>query len=256
MRLPLVLGVLALTLAPPALAAATTPAPAEADPALAPLLQRLAEAERARKARSEGRATETTIVTEELDKEGKPEKRTEMVLRRTVKDGQATTELVRQLVDGKDVTEEHRKKFEERQRERKAQAAKDKAAGKESRRGLSFDMSPFAAGEQPRYAFEPLPARPSDPPGHQRIALRPRGKAEETMLKGEALVDVAAGELVRFDGTLAKLPRFADRVQLTLEFGPTELPGRDLTRTRMEGEGGLLFVRKRVRSDTRIAYLP
>ena len=252
MRLPVALGLLALLLAAPSPAATpAAPAPAPAVD-LGPLLQRLAEAERAREARAENRTMEVTTVSEELDGKGQPEKRTETVVRRTVKEGKATSELVRVLEDGKDVTEAKRAKFEERQREAARKGQKARGGGT---RGVRLEASPFAPDEQPRYQFEPRPARPSDPAGHQRIALRPRGKPEEGMLQGEAVVDAAAGELVRFEGTLAKLPRFADRVSLAFEFGPVGPTGHELTRTRVDGEGGLLFVRKRVRAETRFAYL-
>ena len=119
-------------------------------------------------------------------------------------------------------------------------------AGKKQVR-LSFE-SPFAPSKQPLYRFRILGPDRSGP-NRVRISYEPAGERTVELSIGEAIVDTAEGRMVRLSGHPSKFPWFVERMQVTLVYEePTPL-GSMLSRMEGEGEGGFLFIRKRMRME-------
>ena len=197
------------------------------------LLERLAESERRTDPYTKNGSCDSRTVWEELDGEGKVERHSEYHSRVFYVNGTMRTELISAIRDGKDVTVEERAK-------RKKEQEKDRKKIKGS-----FD-SPFASDLQPRYRFAFLGPDPSSP-GRIRIGYEPAGDPEVELAVGEAVVDPAEGRVVRLSGHPSKYPWFVDRMSASLVFEePTPL-GSVLSSVEGEGEGGFLFIRKRVR---------
>jgi hypothetical protein len=210
-----------------ALALATAPSPE--------LLKKLAEHDARTDDADKAGAVTMTSTSEELDSDGKVV-HTRVRVIRTGK----TDELISATDDGKDVTAEKKKKFEERAREHKEE--------------LKLD-SPFAGKVQDKYVFGDLGPDKADP-SLTRISFAPKeGKSEEVAI-GEATVDAATGEPVRFQLRPSELPRFADHVLVRIELGAKSGVGRRVSKVSVEGDGGLLFIKKRFRATTVYAYGP
>ena len=102
---------------------------------------------------------------------------------------------------------------------------------------------PVLAEEQPRYSFDQVEVDGRDP-AVVRIAFVPRVPKEDT-IEGSAWVDTRTGALISAGFKISKPPVFVDYVHVTLEFGaPTPL-GPAVSRLTADGNGGLLFFRKR-----------
>jgi hypothetical protein len=215
---------------------------AEAPP-LAELLPRLAAAEQAREQRRQGRITLATTVWEELDDEGKTKSRLESLERSVWSGDKRSSEVVRATQDGQDITG--------KMRERREKEVKEQAESKEKH--FSFDHLPFSSREQARYRFE-LRGADSQRPHLLRIAFSPKDGKSPDGLVGEALVDGTRAELLRMTTRPSKLPKLADKVDIALEFDASTADGRDLSRILATGEGGVLFIRRRVRSTTTFTY--
>jgi hypothetical protein len=232
--LSLALSLSALAAEPPAPAAGSDPLPA--------LLRRLAKAGKAREERGQNRTVVISTVAEDLNKEGEVESRSERVLRRVIREGKvAQGELVRAVRDGKDETEERRKKLRQA----------DKDAGEKSG-SYSLRGTPFDEDQQPHYTYE---LRGSVPGALQQlqVAFKPRQPATERLV-GEAVVDTQVGDLLHLQGRPSKLPPFAQKADFVLEFNHVTPTGRDLSRMALNGEGGMLFIHKRVRAVTTFTY--
>lgn len=87
------------------------------------------------------------------------------------------------------------------------------------------------------------------------MTLAPRERRED-LVEGETRVDASRGVLLVLEGRPAKLPAFADRADMRVEFDAATPTGDDASRLTLAGEGGLLFIRKRLRVVTRMAYGP
>jgi hypothetical protein len=217
---------------------AGTPAAAGED-ALAALLPKLAEAERARAARNADVTVDFVTVVEELDGEGKVGSRTDILERRTTRGGQPTSEVLRATRDGRDVTAEVRAQRQKEQEKRRKEGRRDNA-------------SPFVPEVQGRYRFV-LKGPVEGKAGQVRIGLVPREKDAE-LLEGEAVVDAERAVLLSLEGHPAKLPPLADRVDLRFDFGRVTPTGNDLSSLSIDAEGGLLFVRKHMRITSRAQW--
>lgn len=210
---------------------------AVAAPAPADLLQRLAAHDERSQALSRRVATRMTIVGEELDKKGNPTKRTETAVLLTFQGDREVATIVKSTEDGKDVTEEARKKQGNPKPE-------DDSSG-------SMKMkSPFSAAEQAKYVFEVIEADPS----RMRLRFAPKGKPSPELWTGEAVVDPAAGEVVSMRSQPSKPPRFVDSMSMELELGARLQGTRMPSKVFFRGEGGFLFIRKRFRGSSELAY--
>jgi len=211
-------------------------------PASADLLQRLAAHDgRARETRKR-LVTRITIVGEELDGHGKATRRTETVVRVVFRGDREVTEVLRSTDDGKDVTESVREK-------------QKNPSGTRSDQDPSIAVrmeSPFAIEEQGKYAFEMLGVDPAT--SLARIRFSPRGDPRPELWTGEAVVDARAGEVVSMRSRPSKPPRFVDSMSTEIELGRTVDGTRMPSKVAFRGEGGFLFIRKRVRGWTEFAY--
>lgn len=204
----------------------------------AELLARLAESDRRLEPFTRKGSCESRTVWEELDRHGKVKSRSEFHSRVRYDGGEMSTEVIRAVRDGQDVT------AEEREKRAKEKARKKESSGKKQVR-LSFE-SPFAPSKQSAYRFRMLGPDPSGP-NRVRIAYEPAGERTVELSVGEAVVDTAEGRMVRMSGHPSKFPWFVERMEVTLVYEePTPL-GSMLSRMEGEGEGGFLFIRKRMR---------
>jgi len=197
---------------------------AAAEPPSSRLLGRLAEQE-ARIARSmEQDAYRVSGHVEELDGDGKLLHTRESVSRVTQRDGKKVVHVEQVRVDGKDVTEAER--------------------GKERDRKPRQLQSPFAAGVQAKYLYSLLGPDPANPRLQRlRFEPKPNERSSDTFV-GEALVDPAAGEVVWMREHPAKNPAFVDRLEVEVALEATSPEGRRLSLLRIDGAGGMLFVKR------------
>jgi hypothetical protein len=247
---PLLLLLLPLLASGPAVFAE---GPAVAAPAHKPavdlgaLLARLAAAEERVAASSKAIGFTMTARAEELDRKGNPETVHESVERIRTVDGKSDSELIRASTDGKDETAEERKKRADAKAEEEKRAKDEK--GKEGgRKSVSVGISsPFGAETQKKYRYSLVGKDPSAP-DRWRIRFEPKGEPSPELLTGEAIVDAAAGAVIRVTQHPAKNPHFVDRMETTLDFDPANPVGPLPVRMTVEGEGGFLFIKKRIRA--------
>jgi hypothetical protein len=137
--------------------------------------------------------------------------------------------VLRYVEDGEDKTADAQKKAREKAQEPK----KDK-------KPLPI---PLLAEEQGRYLFDQVEVDGRDP-AVVRIAFVPKVPQDDT-IEGSAWVDTRTAMLVSVGFKVSKPPMFVDYMHFTVEFGaPTEI-GPAVSRVIADGEGGLLFFRKR-----------
>jgi hypothetical protein len=135
-------------------------------------------------------------------------------------------------------TEDGEDKTADAQREACERAAKRKREPNKKRVRM-----PLLAEEQPRYVFDQVQVDTADP-ARVRIAFTPRERGWEA-LEGSVWVDTRSGTLISAGFKLTKTPAFVDYVHFTVQFGePTRL-GPAVSTVAVDGEGGLLFFRKR-----------
>jgi|GEM_PF-1572980 len=182
---------------------------------------------------------------EELDKGGKVEHFTELVQRKTSQNGKETTKLLSANRDGKDILEE-RKGAWERSVDSKKQQESDKKPDKKN--GLSFNFtSPFSSTEQSKYRFVVL-GPDKDDAQKLWIAYAPRGKSSPQLLVGQALIEPSSGALVRERQHPSENPSHVDRMEIKTEYAASTPYGNTLSLIEVKGEGGFLFIRKRIRT--------
>jgi hypothetical protein len=139
--------------------------------------------------------------------------------------------VIKYVEDGEDKTADAQKKAREKAQEPKS--AKDK-------KRLPI---PLLAEEQGRYLFDQVEVDGRDP-SIVRIAFVPKVPQDDT-IEGSAWVDTRTAMLVSVGFKVSKPPMFVDYMHFTVEFGtPTEI-GPAVSRVIADGEGGLLFFRKR-----------
>jgi len=232
---------------------APAPEPA-ASPSAMELVSRIAENKKHGTDPTRGGSVTVTIRTEELDKKGKVESATEIVMKQSHENGKDQSELVRFVRDGKDVTAEEKKK----QAEAEAKAAKEKPQPKREEKrkdegesnSLTLSLSdPFEPKMQGKYRFT-IAGRETTDPAKVRIRFEPKGDASPDLNIGEALVDPATGAIYRVAYRPSKNPRFVDRLDVAMEFTPQSEAGPNPTKISFDGEGGFLFIHKHIRSTT------
>lgn len=194
-----------------------------------------------------------SVRTEMLDRGGKATAVTEMRFVNTLReDGVVESELVSAFEDGRDVTAGRRARREERR-------AGD---GKQAR--ISLSDSPFNPERQERLELRPHPERALISGRSCRrfdFSYRPEieglGKGAGVVQRGMAWLEEESGRPLKLEYTLVPLPRRVKRLWTVCLF-ETEAGGAWVMREmRVEGQGGILFIRKGFRLVTRFEeYLP
>jgi hypothetical protein len=139
--------------------------------------------------------------------------------------------VIRYIEDGEDKTADAQKEALKKAEERKAEREKKR-----------FRI-PVLADEQPRYVFDQVEIDAHDP-AVVRIAFAPRVPTDDT-IEGSAWVDSRTGSLISAGFKISKPPIFVDYVHVTLEFGAPTALGPAVSKVIADGNGGLLFFRKR-----------
>jgi hypothetical protein len=168
-----------------------------------------------------------------LDRNGKDDSVKEMTARIDGDGQRVSLTVVKYTEDGKDKTEEARKKAREK--------AQENASGLDKKQV----RLPILAEEQPRYVFNQLEADHADPT-RVRISFVPKVRDYDT-IEGSVWVDTRTATLISAGFKLSKTPIFVDYVHFTVEFGATTALGPAPSTVTAEGDGGLLFFRKHFR---------
>lgn len=185
---------------------------------------------------------------EEVDGDGKASDWRELVVRVTPRPDpnlSALTNVIRYVENGKDKTDEARKKDEER---------KTKPKKKDRDKDIKL---PFLASEQARYVFT-MGERDPVHPSRVKVAFFPKEPAEDA-IKGSAWVDDADREILSMGFSFSRNPTFIDHVDVTIVFDLATPLGRAPSRVTFDGRGGFLFIRKHFRgvatfSEPRVAF--
>jgi hypothetical protein len=172
---------------------------------------------------------------EKLDGDGKVSTWVERVTRITHPGGREVKELVKATQDGKDVTAEWKAKDAEKKKG-------DAGAGVDAK-------NPFDAAEQGKYQFTIKGPAPNDP-SKLLLYFAPKGKASTNLVIGHALVDPAKGELLKSTFRPSEYPSMVSEASLEWDTPPTPF-GPLTTRFSFRGEGGILFIKQRLRGTIR-----
>lgn len=189
------------------------------------------------------RPTRTVSRTEDLAKDGRVRSVEEVTFAYLAGDAEPKPELVRFLRDGVDVTEKERVKLAAQQKE----AARKKKGGG---RGVTFGVggTPFDADRQAAVSYRRTPERRTIDGRPCQAYEYSRSDPAGGRFVGTAFLDELTGAPVSLRESPDPLPRFADKLRVELSFvfkGPGEWYP---TRVHVEGSGGLLFIRKSIRS--------
>lgn len=180
-------------------------------------------------------AMTVTSVTEERDGKGRVTFSRERVQRMAQQDGKQASELVLWRENGKDVTAEQRAEAQKRS----AEGAGDKLS--------AFEL-PFTPENQPRHRFSVVGPDAQDPT-KLRLRFEPAGKRDPQVFRGEALVDPESGHVLQLRFQPSKYPSMLiDRLDVEMDFRTHPEVGAVVSRLVVDGEGGLLFFKKRGRS--------
>jgi|CZKU01.1.fsa_nt_gi hypothetical protein len=213
------------------LAAATASAPALAAPPSPELMDRIA----AYAAGFEAMRTRVSFAVdgrmETLDRAGRTDAVKEMKARIEGDGHDAKFVVLKYTEDGEDKTAEAEKKARASAAERKAHPDKKRI------------RIPMLAAEQPRYVFDLVEIDRADP-SRVRIAFVPKTPADDA-IEGSAWIDSRTGAPIAAGFKISKTPIFVDYVHFTVEFGAQAGYGAAVSKVVVDGDGGVLFFRKR-----------
>src|SRR5580704_8035026 len=176
---------------------------------------------------------------ETLDRSGKPDSLKTMKARVDADGTTTKLNVIHYTEDGEDKTEDARKKAHERDEKRKKEKDKKRL------------RIPTLASEQPRYVFEEIDVDSSDP-SRVKISFVPKSPEEDTV-EGSAWVDSRTGAFISAGFKLSKTSMFVDYVHFTVEFGESTRFGPAVSTVLVEGQGGILFFRKRFRGTAKVS---
>jgi hypothetical protein len=168
---------------------------------------------------------------ETLDGDGKADSVKQMRARIEADGIQVKFVVLQYLEDGEDKTAYAQKQALKKAQERNAGPDREKY------------RIPVLADEQPRYVFDQIETDGRDPEV-VRIAFAPRVPKEDT-IEGSAWVDSRTGALISVGFKISKPPVFVDYVHVTMEFGAATALGPAVSKVVADGNGGVLFFRKR-----------
>jgi hypothetical protein len=184
----------------------------------------------------------TVSRTEDLAKDGRVQGVEEVTFAYPPGDGEAKPELIRFVRDGVDVTDRERVKLAAQQEE-----ARKKKSGS---RGVTFGVggTPFDPRHQATVSFHRTGERRTIDGRACRGFEYGRSDPAGGHYVGTAFLDEETGAPVSLRERPEPLPRFTDQLWVALSFvykGPGEWYP---THAQVEGSGGLLFIRKSIRS--------
>jgi hypothetical protein len=84
-----------------------------------------------------------------------------------------------------------------------------------------------------------------------RIRFAPHGSAEGKM-RGQGWVDPKTAEPVRFHGAAARPPRFVDRFEMRVDYGPAENGQVQIRHVVIDAAGGFAFISRHFRVETEL----
>jgi hypothetical protein len=215
---------------------ASSPSPVQAEDAAPPadLMPKLAAAS----IRFESLITKSSFTVtghmESVDGDGAVSDTKDAVVRlRTDEPNPPNLEIVRYTEDGKDKTDEARKKTADKAKEKKKRSPDDQV------------HMPFLASQQPLYTFRLGEADARDP-NRVRVFFTPKHTAKN-LFNGSAWVDARTGDVLTMGVAPSETSTFVDYLRVTLEFGETTAKGPSISKVSFEGGGGFLFFKKRFR---------
>jgi len=174
---------------------------------------------------------------ETLDRGGRPDSLKTMTARVDADGTTSRLNVIRYTEDGEDKTDDAQKKAREREAKRKNEKKRIRL--------------PILATEQPRYVFDQLEVDAADP-SRVKIAFVPRAPEDDT-IEGSAWVDARTGSLISVGFKLSRTSMFVDYVHFTVEFGESTRLGSAVSTVLVEGQGGILFFRKRFRGTAKVS---
>lgn len=216
-----------------ALALLTGARPALAKPVSPELLGRLATYAQAFEEQRKRASYHLDGKLEVLDGDGKVTETKELAARVDATGGDPKLVVLKYTEDGEDKTSDAVKEAAENA----AKHRRKKASGKELK-------LPILATQQARYGFDELER--SEDGARLRIQFTPLAPAEDTV-EGSAWVDVAAGTVLSASFRLSKTSLFVHYVHFTVEFSAQTSLGPAASTVTVDGEGGILFFRRRFR---------
>jgi hypothetical protein len=148
--------------------------------------------------------------------------------------GNVKVEVVRYAEDGKDKTDDAKKKAEERAKEPKKKPKPDEEV-----------HVPFLGTEQGKYDYRIGEADKIDPT-RVRVYFTPRSPAQN-LLQGSAWVDSKNGDILSMGASPSKTPAFVDYFRIQIECAENTAMGPAPSKIMFEGGGGVLFLKKRFR---------
>ena len=191
------------------------------------------------------RPTRTVARTEDLAKDGRVKSVEEVTFAYPPgSNGEPRPELVRFLRDGVDVTERERAKLAAQQRVEAARKKKDEG------RRVTFGVggTPFDPQHQATVSLRRAPERRTIDGRACQAFEYSRADPAGGRFVGTAFLDEQTGAPLSLRERPDPLPRFADRLWVTLSFTYKGAGEWYPTRVYVEGSGGLLFIRKSVRT--------
>jgi hypothetical protein len=174
-----------------------------------------------------------------LDRSGKPDSRKAMDARVDTDGKTPRLVVLHYTEDGEDKTADARQKALEREEKRRKEK-KDKTRLR----------IPILATEQPRYVFDQVEVDPAEP-FRVKLSFVPRVQGDDT-IEGSAWVDTRSGSLLSAGFKMSKTSMFVDYVHFTVEFGESTPLGTAPSTVHVEGQGGILFFRKRFQGTARV----
>lgn len=219
---------------------------ARAEELSADLLKRLAAADDAASKAQDTGSYLLTVHGEELDKAGKATKVDDVVMRVSHVDGVEKDELVKEVKDGKDVTEDEKKK--QADAEKKKDDGKAGAKKKDDDDDGDFDASPFASRTQSQYVYT-AKGHDADRPDLLHVHFEPK-KASTKLMAGEAWVDEASASVRHLEVHPSINPTFVQKLEIRMDMTFDPEHGNLPSKMELEGEGGMLFIKKRFKATT------
>ncbi len=215
------------------LALALVSPPALAEPVAPELLAKLAVYGQAFEAEMKRASYRVEGKMEILDGDGKPSETQELVAKVDANGGEPKITVLKYLEDGKDKTADAVKESQENAAKRKKRHDDDKEL-----------KMPILASQQPRYDFDEV-ERSAD--GRRvKIHFAPKSPADDTT-DGSAWVDADAGTIVSASFRLSKTSMFIKYIHVIVEFAAQTSLGPAVSKVSIDGEGGILFFRRRFR---------